>query len=156
MISTLAYGYQYSLSVREWGTKIDSVRLSGLLHLSRFASRQRSSVEYTTDSIGFMLISVQADGADGVDGKFILLPFFFSARRGKQFRIWNYVTKVFSTVPSSGLNMNGLSRVWPMSHEVLSARGRHSPDAMQSLAVHARIQEDSCFSTFALKSLRSV
>ena len=78
--------------------------------------------------------------------------FFLSERRGKQFRIWNYVTKVFSTVPSSGLNMNGLSRVWPMSHEaLLSTGGRHSPGAMQPLAVHARIQEDGCFSIFVPK-----
>jgi hypothetical protein len=70
-----------------------------------------------------MRISVRENGADGVDGKFILLPFFLLERRGKQFRIWNYVTKVFSTVPSSGLNMNGLSRVWLMSHEALLSTG---------------------------------
>src|ERR1017187_2838022 len=71
-----------------------------------------------------MRISVWANGADGVDGKFILLPFLLFGAPRKQFRIWNYVTKVFSTVPSSGLNMNDLSRVWPISHEtLLSAEG---------------------------------
>ena len=39
-------------------------------------SLQRSCVEYATESIGVMHISMRADGADGVDGKFILLPFF--------------------------------------------------------------------------------
>jgi hypothetical protein len=99
-----------------------------------------------------MRISVRADGADGVTESSSSCRFFLSERLGKQFRIWNYVTKVFSTEPLYGLNMNDLSRVWPMSHEaLLSTGGRHSPGAMQPLAVHARIQKDGRFSTFAPK-----
>ena len=101
-----------------------------------------------------MRISVWANGADGVDGKFILLPFLLFGAPRKQFRIWNFVTKVFSTVPSSGLNMNDLSRVWPIRRlGIVSAGGRYPPSAMQPLAVHARIQEDGRFSTFAPKAV---
>src|ERR1035438_9436868 len=75
-----------------------------------------------------MRISVWANGADGVDGKFILLPFLLFGAPRKQFRIWNFVTKVFSTVPSSGLNMNDLSRVWPIRRlGIVSAGGRYPP-----------------------------
>lgn len=154
MISNLIYGYYYSLSVREWWLRLIPSDCPALCIFLASPPRQQSGIEYTTDSTGVMRISVWANGADGVDGKFILLPFLLFGAPRKQFRIWNFVTKVFSTVPSSSLKIDGLSRVWPISQPGIAVGGRaHSPCAMQSLAVYARIQEDCRFSTFAPKAV---
>jgi hypothetical protein len=128
MISNLIYGYYYSLSVREWWLRLIPSDCPALCIFLASPPRQQSGIEYTTDSTGVMRISVWANGADGVDGKFILLPFLLFGAPRKQFRIWNFVTKVFSTVPSSGLNMNDLSRVWPIRQlGIVSAGGRYPP-----------------------------
>ena len=98
--------------------------MAGLVHLLASPLLQRSGVEYITDSIGcYTQLGADDWGGWGWTENSSSRRFFLLDRWDKQFPIWNFVTKVLSTVPSFGLNMNGLSRVWPMSQRVIVIPG---------------------------------